>query len=342
MTTRRLRETLLWIGAVLGTVCLVWTVAVAALGLTPLVFLSGSMSPAIHAGDLSFGRTVPAADLREDDVVSVENAAGVRVTHRVVGIERTADGATLTLQGDANDRPDDETYPVTSAVRVVSTVPKAGYVVHAIGSPVGIFLGGLLVGGALLAAFTGRREARPAAPRGGARRAPRRGGGTAAVVAVLAVGAAASALGTGVAPTLAAFQDTATMTSAGTSAADAPAAPASMTCVNSGSSATLTWPNGESRPGSSAAYVLETASTPTGAASGTPRVLAPASGDTRSSTFSSGLLGGLFSGSTLYVRVYTAFVDGNGDVTWQSPTYRLARLSVSAILGTVRCVGQPT
>ncbi len=117
--------------------------------------------------DLAFARSVPADDLRRDDVVSIANTSGVRVTHRIVAVERADDRTVLTLKGDANASPDARTYPVSDADRVFAHVPKGGYVVSAIASPTGIFVGGLLVAVALFAAF-GPGSGRP---RGGRRRA---------------------------------------------------------------------------------------------------------------------------------------------------------------------------
>ena len=68
--------------------------------------------------------------------MSVVNEAGVRVTHRLVDMERgDAGAARLTLQGDANAEPDAEVYEVTDAERVVFSVPRLGHVVAAASSP---------------------------------------------------------------------------------------------------------------------------------------------------------------------------------------------------------------
>ncbi|SKB09938.1 signal peptidase I [Aeromicrobium choanae] len=209
--THRVREALLWAGAALGTLCLGWTFVMAAFGLTPLVFTSGSMSPAIAAGDLAFARTIDADDIRTGDVVSVVNAEGVRITHRVVEAEPWEHGATLTLKGDANAAPDVEPYAVTSVERVAFAVPRAGYVINAAASPAGTFAAGLLVALALAVAF-GRRPG-PREPADDAE--PRQGGsrarGTITVGAALLAVAAVS-MTTTVQPTRAAFTDPAAAT----------------------------------------------------------------------------------------------------------------------------------
>lgn len=218
---RTLRETLLWVGAVLGVLCAVWTVAVLALGLTPLVFTSGSMSPEIRAGDLGVARTVPVRDVAVGDVVSVLNNEGTRITHRVVSTSAEGGVTSLVLKGDANATSDNETYRPEEVQRVWFSVPKAGHVVDAVGSPVGMFVGGLLVAGALFVGFSGPRSPRP----GGRRRASGRGESAAGargaartkatvalagVVGLLLVGGVAS--GPGALTTQAAFTDKGTMT----------------------------------------------------------------------------------------------------------------------------------
>ena len=72
-TKRVAREALLWVGGALGALCLLSLVAGWALSMTPLVFSSGSMSPAYDAGALGIARQVDAADLAVGDVVSVHD-----------------------------------------------------------------------------------------------------------------------------------------------------------------------------------------------------------------------------------------------------------------------------
>lgn len=224
--TRRVRETILWTGALLGTVCLGWSVATAALGLTPLVFTSGSMSPAIAAGDLALATTVPADEVRVGDVVSVVNGEGLRITHRVVEVDPAEHGATLTLKGDANASPDAEAYPVTSVERVAFSIPRAGTAVSAAASPAGMFAGGLLVAAALAAAF--RRGSGPSGE-SESHDAPARARGAIAVGACL-VAASGIGMTTAVLPTRAAFADDAAMPS-GTYTSHAVAAQAQPSCT---------------------------------------------------------------------------------------------------------------
>lgn len=150
MTRTRLihgaREVLLTLGAVLGVACiLLATVASVAFDIKPLVFRSGSMSPAIHTGDLAVAREVDASTLERGDIVSVVNAKGSRVTHRLVESTVQADHTQLVLKGDANETADAEVYTATRADKVLFDVPRAGYVVDAGSSPAGLFILGLYV-----------------------------------------------------------------------------------------------------------------------------------------------------------------------------------------------------
>lgn len=150
---RSAREVLLTAGALLGVLCIVMTAAGFAFGLKPLVFRSGSMSPAIHTGDLAFSRTVDASELNRGDIVSVLNSEGNRVTHRLVNSAAQGDARQLKLKGDANESSDAEIYTVSEAQHVMFDVPKAGYVVSAASSPGGVFVLGLYVALMLVLVF---------------------------------------------------------------------------------------------------------------------------------------------------------------------------------------------
>jgi signal peptidase I len=177
---RSAREVFLTLGALLGVLCIVATIAGVAFGVKPLVFRSGSMSPAIHTGDLAVARTVDASDLKVGDIVSVVNAEGNRVTHRLVNVARQGNARQLTLKGDANKVADAEVYTVKKAERVLFDIPKAGYVVNAAASPGGVFVLGAYVTVMLLLVFRRKGptdgDETPAPKRkGGARKADKKG-----------------------------------------------------------------------------------------------------------------------------------------------------------------------
>ncbi len=163
------REVVLTIGALVGLLCVLVAVASVALGLRPLVFRSGSMAPAIDTGSLALSRTVPAAELRVGDIVTVPTGSGELVTHRIVQVTQGDGVATLQLRGDANASPDPRLHPVTEAGRVVVSVPKVGYVIGWLTGPVGMLLLGLyaaFLGSVLLRTRDDRDGGAPPAPRG--------------------------------------------------------------------------------------------------------------------------------------------------------------------------------
>lgn len=320
------REALLTTGAVLGVVCILMALGSAVFGLTPLVFRSGSMSPAIGTGALAVAKDVPAASISTGDIVSVTNQQGVRITHRVQSIDAVDDRAVLTLKGDANAAPDAETYAVTSVDRVIFSVPKLGYVISSLSGPVGIFAGGVFVAGLVFLAF-GPQAAAP-----GSRRAV-------AVILVAGLGLGATN-GIGTRSTLASFTDSAVMTT-GTFATTTSVAPATLSCdtLSSGllgveKSARFTFPN--SNPGYT--HIIEAATTPNGAAAAT-LMMGPTTAATKTFTLSgTALLGGL-TVSTVYVRVYSAFQVG-GTTTWKTTAFRSWRLNVDLVLGYFSCDAQ--
>lgn len=192
---RRSREAALTAAAVAGALCLVLLLAGLVLGVRPLVFRSGSMAPAIDTGALALARTVPASEVHRGDVVSVRDAAGTRVTHRVVSVASQGEQRQLTLKGDANAHPDAEAYTVTEAQRVFLHVPRLGYVFGWLTGPLGLFLLGLYA--ALLLSVVLRRrppDDRPSPPArrraSGRRTAPRRRTRVHAALAVAVTGLA--------------------------------------------------------------------------------------------------------------------------------------------------------
>jgi signal peptidase I len=141
---RVVRELALTVGAVVGALCLVFTLLGATVGVRPLVFTSGSMAPAIETGDLAITRPVEIARLAPGDVVSVFDARGVRITHRVVEVDALRN--LLRLKGDANAVADPLPYPADRVDRVLFSVPAGGYVVTWLSSPTAtMLLGAYLV-----------------------------------------------------------------------------------------------------------------------------------------------------------------------------------------------------
>lgn len=159
-------NTLLTVGAVLGALCVLATLAGLLAGAKPLIFRSGSMSPTITTGALGLSVPVQASEIHGGDILSVENAAGIRITHRVVSADINHGMATVSLKGDANAVPDAIPYRLHQADRVTFSVPVLGYVVAWLSSSAAAFIGGLFTAFLLYLAFgpgVARRLSRAAA-----------------------------------------------------------------------------------------------------------------------------------------------------------------------------------
>ncbi|WP_181149760.1 hypothetical protein [Arthrobacter sp. MYb227] len=113
------------------------------------------MGPSIPTGSLGFAVPTPVAEVVPGQVVSVVNTDGIRLTHRVV--ENLPEG--LVLKGDANSVADLQPYQVSSADRLIVSVPFLGYVLTWFSQPWAFFVGGLLCAYLLYLAFF-RREPR--------------------------------------------------------------------------------------------------------------------------------------------------------------------------------------
>jgi signal peptidase I len=153
------REIALSAGAFVGLVCVLFALAAVFFGITPLIFRSGSMSPAIDTGALALSKKTPADEIQIGDIVNVTNAGGSSITHRVVDIGAVGtDSVQLSLKGDANADPDVESYIVSDARRVFFSVDKLGYAVAWLSGPIAVFLGGIAVGVLLMLAWRPRGE----------------------------------------------------------------------------------------------------------------------------------------------------------------------------------------
>lgn len=79
----------------------------------------GSMVPFIRDGDVVEVQTIDGATIRRGNVVLCRNEGRV-VVHRVIGVERKNDQATLVIQGDALARPDGRIPPEDVLGQVVA------------------------------------------------------------------------------------------------------------------------------------------------------------------------------------------------------------------------------
>ena len=105
------------------------------------VVLTASMTPAIAPGDVVIVDSVPARDVAVGDVIVFEQRAGdpIPITHRVIDVERPADGPpSFRTKGDANEDADlSSVTPDRVIGRVVFTIPLIGHVIQFVGTPVG-------------------------------------------------------------------------------------------------------------------------------------------------------------------------------------------------------------
>lgn len=153
---------LLNIAAVGGAVCIVLVILAVFFQITLIMFKTGSMGPTIPAGSLAVVKKIPASEVRVGDVVTVDRAAALPVTHRVTSVSPSGGGAVkITMRGDANLADDPVPYEVTSVRIVLGSVPKLAYAVSAASNP--LVLGGVTVvmAGVVTWAFWPREEREP-------------------------------------------------------------------------------------------------------------------------------------------------------------------------------------
>lgn len=126
------------VGLVVGLI-LALTVPIG-FGYRTMSVLSGSMSPAIEAGDAVVVKGVSPLEARIGDVVTFPDPSrgGRLVTHRVRGIRIVGGQASFVTKGDANNATETWAVAVDGTIgRVAYAVPKAGYILVWGGSPLG-------------------------------------------------------------------------------------------------------------------------------------------------------------------------------------------------------------
>ena len=126
-----------------------------AFGYTPLVVVSGSMEPALHAGDIAVTKSVTPDEVSLGDVVTYRGEPGL-VTHRIVGLDLTPQGAFYQMKGDANASRDPQLVSIDQIeTRVLYRIPRVGYLVSFIDSPIGVLV--LIVAPLTMFAIWGHR-----------------------------------------------------------------------------------------------------------------------------------------------------------------------------------------
>lgn len=158
-----LGDLLLWLAAIGGALCIALVVLAQVFSISLIMFKTGSMSPTIPAGSVALVREIPAGEVSIGDVITVDRPGDLPVTHRVTAIEPGTNGQwSISMKGDANERPDPLPYEVANVRQTLGHVPGLAPVIVAMGSP--WVLGCLTLGAATLVtwAFWPRRHGRHA------------------------------------------------------------------------------------------------------------------------------------------------------------------------------------
>ena len=126
----RIGDAVLNLLALGGVVCIVLVILAFTMNITLIMFKTGSMSPTIPTGSLAVVREVAADAVVPGDVVTVDRAGELPVTHRVVRTSPSTDGTTvLELKGDANEYEDPAGYKVTEVRKVLWSIPGLAKVI---------------------------------------------------------------------------------------------------------------------------------------------------------------------------------------------------------------------
>ena len=104
-----------------------------------MTMLTGSMAPVIDPGDVVVSTPLDIEDVQVGMVITYHIPIDDHrvVTHRVIDVQRSADGTvTVQTQGDANDAPDPWTAVLTgdTAYQVQAVVPEIGHLITALRS----------------------------------------------------------------------------------------------------------------------------------------------------------------------------------------------------------------
>lgn len=107
-----------------------------------LVVYSGSMSPAISAGDVVVIDNTDPANIQEGDIITfTRSEEELPTTHRVVDVQENGDNLAFQTKGDANDNPDPQLVSESRIIgTVVITLPYIGHVIMFGSTPLGFAL----------------------------------------------------------------------------------------------------------------------------------------------------------------------------------------------------------
>jgi signal peptidase len=131
-----------WTGLGFGLGLLLVIPGPLAVGMRPLVVLSGSMEPTLHVGDVTVGERIAPKEARVGDIVTFRAGSGRLTTHRLRAVYRDANGHfAFTTKGDANNAVERWSLPPDGQLsRTVYRVPAVGRVLLASRTPLGRIL----------------------------------------------------------------------------------------------------------------------------------------------------------------------------------------------------------
>lgn len=160
-----------WLNRVVSTALTILLIAVAGLVLTtklsggePQVFgyqfktvLSGSMEPEFMTGSVIAVEPIEGDErhsLKEGDVITFMESENKLITHRIIEVKETGNGAFYTTKGDNNNAPDTNSVLAENVVAKYTgfTIPFLGYAVNFAQTQNGAFL--LLIPGLFLVGYS--------------------------------------------------------------------------------------------------------------------------------------------------------------------------------------------
>ncbi|GAA4476525.1 hypothetical protein GCM10023190_14200 [Enteractinococcus fodinae] len=148
----RLGDILLGLLSVGGAISIILVILGFSMNISIMMFRTGSMHPTISAGDIALVKEIPATEMQEGDIITVDRGAGLLpVTHRVTEISEVDEGSgavTFVMRGDANDFDDQDPYTATTVQRTFFSIPGVAPVIQQLQNP--LVLGGLTLGASAL------------------------------------------------------------------------------------------------------------------------------------------------------------------------------------------------
>ena len=107
----------------------------------PMKVLSGSMEPKLKVGDIVVSKAVDSSNIKVGDIITYKMGANTLVTHRVIKIIEMNGSNFYKTKGDANNIEDSDLVPQDNVVgKLVLRIPKGGYVVDILSSPIGFIV----------------------------------------------------------------------------------------------------------------------------------------------------------------------------------------------------------